>query len=180
MLHRRFAIARRFLPSGRTQPGQRAIAPQRSQPSPIRGSVCGRHWRCQSAPWEVPSTGIPCAGRIRLLQRPVGSVWVVGQRRACARTSFRGRAPAQAPAAPHAPRSRPSPPRIRLASSPSACSDAAHGAAREGSVLFTDTFLARTTRTSPPVKQNQAMMKCAAIHHGARNSDHRFDADIAE
>jgi len=62
---RRFAIARRYPACRRTRPDQPSTTTRRSLLSPIRESACGPRWRCRSVRRATPSTGSPCAARIR-------------------------------------------------------------------------------------------------------------------
>jgi hypothetical protein len=80
---RHSASAKRCLPSGHTRPSQLSTDLRRNPPLPIRGIVCGRRLRCQSAPWEEPSTGSRCAVRRRWPRKPVLLASVAGRHLAC-------------------------------------------------------------------------------------------------
>ncbi len=113
--HRRFAIATRCLACRRTPPSRLSRLPQRSPPSPIRESVCGWRWRCQSARRVAPSTGSLCAAQIRWPRTLGVPAWLVDLRQVCERTACPAPAHVEGSAVQHAARTRLLRPRNQLA-----------------------------------------------------------------
>ena len=138
---RRFASARRCLPSHRTRPVPPPRVPRRSPLPPIRESVCGWRWHYQNALWATPSIGSPCAVHRQWPQTPGEPALAVAPRPACGGTFYLVRARVVESAVPPAARMHRSPPTIRLASWSSLRSNAALTCGSERSIpLFTDKF----------------------------------------
>ena len=127
--HRRFAIATRCLACRHIPPTRLSRPLQRNPPSPIRESVCGWHWRCQSVLQAVPSTGNLCAAQTRWPQTPGVPALLADRRQACERTPCPAPACVAGPAAPRAAKTHPLQPRNQLVCS-THHSDAALVAAR--------------------------------------------------
>lgn len=112
--HRRFAIATRCLACRRIPPNRLSRRLQRSPPSPIRESVCGWRWRCQSAQRAAPSTGSLCAAQTRWPRTLGVPAWPVDLLQACERTACPAPAHVEGSAVQHAARTRPLPTRNQL------------------------------------------------------------------